>query len=310
MAQSPHSDATATVRGVWNTGNLTVGGAGEADLFVRGTQLTTSQGINLSSVGALSSTMGAIGAQPGSSGNVEIAGLAIVGFTLLTSEWNITDNLALGGSNELAGGDGRLAIAPFNTVAVGAELKMWPGGTLTQSKDGIFMISGMATLGGTLEFLLPEGFRPRLNDTYQILTAGSVLGTFNSTILPDLESGLSWTVEYTSTSVSLKVIEGVPGDYNEDGTISAADYVVWRNSLGQTGAGLPADGNGDNAVDSADYGVWRAHFGQATNSAGRSAQFPASRVPEPATLGLGAIAAVGVSCLSRRSGRADTAKRY
>ena len=33
---------------------------------------------------------------------------------------------------------------------------------------------------------------------------------------------------------------GLVGDYNDDGTVDAADYTVWRDSLGQTGSGLAA----------------------------------------------------------------------
>ena len=51
------------------------------------------------------------------------------------------------------------------------------------------------------------------------------------------------------------------GDYNDNGTVDAADYVVWRKSVGQTGAGLAADGDGDMDVDENDYLVWRANFG-------------------------------------------------
>ena len=77
------------------------------------------------------------------------------------------------------------------------------------------------------------------------------------------------------------VPDPIPGDYNRDGTVNAADYAVWRNTLGATGPGLDADDNGDNAVNTADYDLWRAHFGQTAGSASVS-----NAVPEPATLGL------------------------
>lgn len=55
----------------------------------------------------------------------------------------------------------------------------------------------------------------------------------------------------------------IAGDYNANGVVDAADYVTWRNSLAQTGAGLPADGNGNGTVDVGDYSVWRGNFGDA-----------------------------------------------
>jgi beta-glucanase (GH16 family) len=46
---------------------------------------------------------------------------------------------------------------------------------------------------------------------------------------------------------------GLVGDYNHDATVDAADYTVWRDSVGQSGIGLAADGSGNGTVDSGDY---------------------------------------------------------
>ena len=53
------------------------------------------------------------------------------------------------------------------------------------------------------------------------------------------------------------------GDYNENGEVDAADYVVWRKTLGTMGvmAFSGADGDGDGQIGQGDYGVWRANFG-------------------------------------------------
>jgi hypothetical protein len=64
------------------------------------------------------------------------------------------------------------------------------------------------------------------------------------------------------------------GDFNQNGTVDAADYVVWRNGLGTT-------------YVQADYNVWRAHFGQ---TAGSGADAHVDAVPEPSTLVLTALA--------------------
>jgi hypothetical protein len=71
-----------------------------------------------------------------------------------------------------------------------------------------------------------------------------------------------------------------PGDYNADGVVDAADYVVWHRAL--ESADLRADGNADGVVDIGDYDVWRSHFGVVYGS-GTSAS---SAVPEPATFAL------------------------
>jgi Type I phosphodiesterase / nucleotide pyrophosphatase len=53
----------------------------------------------------------------------------------------------------------------------------------------------------------------------------------------------------------------LPGDYNLDGTVDAADEVLWRTTTGSK-TDLRADGNHNGRVDQADYDLWRAHFGQ------------------------------------------------
>jgi hypothetical protein len=68
------------------------------------------------------------------------------------------------------------------------------------------------------------------------------------------------------------------GDYNQNGVVDAADYVLWRNTLGQRSspAGNGADGNQNGSIDAGDYDYWRAHFGAATGG------LASSTVPEPA----------------------------
>jgi hypothetical protein len=73
----------------------------------------------------------------------------------------------------------------------------------------------------------------------------------------------------------------LPGDYNHDDVVDAADYVVWRNALGQSGTGLAADGNGNGTIDAGDYSLWKANFGN-TSGSGAGSIFITASVPEPA----------------------------
>ena len=77
------------------------------------------------------------------------------------------------------------------------------------------------------------------------------------------------------------VENALPGDYNQNLVVDAADYTVWRNQLGMTGAGLAADGNGDNQVSQLDYNVWKANFGVTAVIEGAGALSAA--VPESST---------------------------
>jgi hypothetical protein len=74
-------------------------------------------------------------------------------------------------------------------------------------------------------------------------------------------------------------------DYNQNGAVDAADYVLWRETLGST-TDPRADGDGDGTVDQDDYIVWRRHFGTAAGSAAGQATVYAPSVysiPEPST---------------------------
>ena len=89
------------------------------------------------------------------------------------------------------------------------------------------------------------------------------------------------------------VSPAVSGDYNNNGAVDAADYVMWRKQFGQNGPGLASDGTGpggtpDGSVDNLDYTFWRAHFGEPSGvgSASGAGSITSLNVPEPATLSL------------------------
>jgi hypothetical protein len=81
----------------------------------------------------------------------------------------------------------------------------------------------------------------------------------------------------------------MPGDYNGDGNVDARDYAVWRETMGQSGAGLAADGNNDGEVDALDYEMWALFYGQSIAGSGATA----ANVPEPASVFLWLIAMAG-----------------
>jgi hypothetical protein len=95
--------------------------------------------------------------------------------------------------------------------------------------------------------------------------------------------------------VDLKVeinVLGVPtGDFDRNGTVSSADYELWKNSIGST-VDLAADGNRNGVVDAADYTLWRD--GIANGGLGVATS---TTVPEPAS------AEIAVLCLGGWGGR-------
>lgn len=106
-------------------------------------------------------------------------------------------------------------------------------------------------------------------------------GSPAGTILPVL-------VQYTSGT-------NRPGDYDEDQEVDGADFLSIQRDAGMMGEGLPADWNLDGTVNSPDILVWGVNYGSSGTTSIASSTLA---VPEPATAGL-VLTALGV-CLARR----------
>jgi hypothetical protein len=92
-------------------------------------------------------------------------------------------------------------------------------------------------------------------------------------------SKFSLTLDTASDVVILTA--RLPGDYSDNGVVDAADYVVWRNTLGST-TDLRANGDDSGAshgkVDDADFIFWTSRFGMTPSPA-----TSLLAVPEPAS---------------------------
>jgi formylglycine-generating enzyme required for sulfatase activity len=100
----------------------------------------------------------------------------------------------------------------------------------------------------------------------------------------DLYWGGPASIEIAWTGFRVATIPDLPGDFNHDNTVDAADYVEWRKN---PGAIYTPD----------DYTTWRANFGQTAGS-GSIASANAT-VPEPTTLVMLIVTAAAVSTRRR-----------
>ncbi len=137
--------------------------------------------------------------------------------------------------------------------------------------------------------------------TLTIDTTGITTGQFDLILNPPGTGPTAFadTGIVTNLTNGLLQIGAAPtltGDYNGNNIVDAADYVLWRETLNQTGPGLAADGNANNQVDAADYQLWRTNFGRTPAGAGTS---NSTAVPEPSSLSLLLIAG---AVLGRRRG--------
>jgi autotransporter-associated beta strand protein len=177
----------------------------------------------------------------------------------------------------------------------GAGTLILSGGSNSYSGDTTLLAGG--PLGITSPFLsdnadvyLTTGSVFNLNfsgsDTIRSLFVDGVpqaTGTYGAADL----GGLLITGDGTLTVTAMPI--GLEGDYNEDGVVDAADYVVWRKNVGAET--LPNRGQGVSGnVGDEDYNVWRSRFGD-TSPGGAGIGVSSAAVPEPSASLLALVAA-------------------
>ena len=168
------------------------------------------------------------------------------------------------------------------------------GGTTPGAGYDQLHVTGQLSLAGLLQVVLVPGFMPGSGNSFDLLDWGSLAGTFSSISLPALTAGLTWNTSQLYTTGVLSVTSaGIPGDYNNNGVVDAADYVVWRANQGTNN--VPAERphrRHDRSWPSLTSGG--ASFGQTVG--GGSGLSADAAVPEPATL---LLAGVGLAAISK-----------
>ncbi len=95
----------------------------------------------------------------------------------------------------------------------------------------------------------------------------------------------------------------LPGDYNGDSTVDAADYAVWQDTLGSF-QDLRADGDGNGVVDTSDYDLWRKNFGASSDLASQAnVKSSSAAVPEASAALLTVIGLLGLGLGNGRTRR-------
>ncbi len=151
------------------------------------------------------------------------------------------------------------------------------------------------TLGSlTMPQGIPWGTVDAFGDGVWASAARLAIGTFAADTSPAFAPGSSGNVFSTlgssasfGTRVSASVLTiirtnaATSPDYNDNGVVDAADYVLWRHTLGQAVTpGSGADGNNSGFVDQPDFDLWRANFGVGSGS---GASLHLNAIPEPTT---------------------------
>ncbi len=194
--------------------------------------------------------------------------------------------------------DGRVTFGDTNV------LKIELGGTTLGTQYDHVAVAGQLTLDGKLQVSkidLSNGFNFAPGQSFDILDWSSLSGTFSTLQLPTLSAGLMWNTSQLYTAGILSV--GLPGDFNGNGMVDAADFIAWRKGLGTL-------------YTQDDYNLWRSNFGHTAGSGAGAGGFNSSviagsarvAVPEPSGLAL-LILAGSLLSLHRRVDFIDAADR-
>jgi T5SS/PEP-CTERM-associated repeat protein len=323
IGRAPGSDAGISVTGAQSTwklsGRLSIGGnaisgqnggEGALSIFPGGT-VNVAQDIVLFPDGLLRLAGGTL-----ATASVSFEGGGVFDWDAGTLQVETFDGNLLNEGGTLAPGAsaGGTTIVGDYTVqpGSGAILQIEIGGTATATEFDFVNVTGNAMLAGELQLSLINGFLPSPTDEFIVFNAASLLGFLtnagNGGRLDTVDGLGSFQVNYGPTSgfnpnqIVLTDFEfaGLPGDYNDDGTVDAADYVVWRKNEGAPPGTLPNDSDGG-VIRSAQYATWRANFGHTLGSGLAEGCDSLVREPEPASLAVLSVALLAVLCFRRAS---------
>jgi hypothetical protein len=176
---------------------------------------------------------------------------------------------------------------------------VWIGRDIGRAVNWSLLKDGMSITGGSLSS--GDAFH-RANPFLFSAGSGGAAAVNNLAVSPGTTVELRFTTasanggDFVGVDLNLTVGATNPsGDFNNDGNVDAADYVVWRKNT--VNNALPND-NGL-TTQAARFDLWRAKFG---NMAGSGAGGSAA-IPEPGSCMLLLVAAFHLAAIGRRSSK-------
>jgi formylglycine-generating enzyme required for sulfatase activity len=181
---------------------------------------------------------------------------------------NFGQSVALNDNIAIIGAPGKSTAYVFD-VTTGQELLK-----LTPSEGGGF--GGPIAISGNTAIIGPYLFDVLTGQELLKLSAydGAPNQDFAWSVAIDANTAIIGTIRAAGVDAGAAYVFDVtqnprtPGDFNDDGTVDAADYIVWRNGLGTTHT-------------QTHYDAWRANFGATAATTRGSTGDLNPAVPEP-----------------------------
>lgn len=192
--------------------------------------------------------------------------------------------VSVGGTLDPGFGVGLMSFGGNLTLGPSATVDIELGGDTGGVEYDRIEVAGEAMLDGGLSFTQLGLFEAAVGDTFDVLTAASITGVFDTVTLP----GPGYELVYSSTAVQLVATSALSGDYNNDGTVDAADYSVWRDNLNAPAGTLLNDTAGG-VIGVAQYNAWVANYGATVLPPPFPAPEPTAVAMLASLIGLGAL---------------------
>lgn len=193
--------------------------------------------------------------------------------------------------------NGQLAVTGINSLDIAFKYQLRSLDPARPFNSQTLELTGTAiTAGGGLTFVTDEVSTSSGTDLASLLAIDDQTSGFQqefdlanfapsesvSVVTNIFVSGVSESSSVRLFSLNQSFIQAgpdlLPGDYNNNGTVDAADYTLWRDHLGAPAGTLANDIDGG-PIGQDQYETWRENFGESGGGA-----LSASAVPEPITL--------------------------
>jgi hypothetical protein len=166
------------------------------------------------------------------------------------------------GGDLFVGKPGGGAIDQFVVENVGGTLQHASGTTVEVGEEYLLVLRADFTTGNDLFTLYVNPTPGAAEPASGTIKNDFDFGIFNDIFIYATGAFSIDEVRFGSNFADVVPLQPLFGDYNEDGTVNAADYTVYRNrKAGIGGTTLPNDA-GEEGVTIDDYDYWKAHYGE------------------------------------------------
>jgi len=148
--------------------------------------------------------------------------LTLADGSLLVGSGTLSSNLVNGGIVSPGNSPGIISIEGDYTQEASGLLEIELVGTNPASEFDQLQVAGNAFLDGTLDVSFMDSYVPQYGDSFEIVSASSLSGEFETRSLPSLPASLRWDIISDSESITITVTGG--GLINGTATYTGTSY--------------------------------------------------------------------------------------